>query len=312
MSFVLIEIAQPNRPVVVEPTAVHGTLSYVTPTAEKPVSYAGPPPPGVPQRGGRPDRRLVPIHDARALLSPPSLDGEGFALREAPTAVRDFTSDAVIRGTYYAEVERLLREETGASGVVIFDHTLRSDSEQQRKQLGAREPVRFVHNDYTALSGRRRVTDHLEPAEAARRLQGRHAVVNVWRPIGGTVRQAPLAVCDARSIAPDDLIPTDLVYPDRVGEVYSVRYSADHRWHYFPAMRPEEVLLIKTYDSVEDGTARFSAHSAFDDPTASGDAPARASIEVRALLFFEDRHQPRWRAEPFTRRPAQPQTSLHS
>jgi hypothetical protein len=88
-----------------------------------------------------------------------------------------------------------------------------------------REPVRYVHNDYTSWSGRRRVTDHLEPEHAAERLRGRHAVINVWRPIGGPVEEAPLAVCDARSIAPRDLIPTDLVYPDRVGEVYSMTYN---------------------------------------------------------------------------------------
>lgn len=313
MSFVLIEIDRHRARTAMLAPAVRGTLTYVAPSAEKPVSYAYPPPPGVPQRGGRPERHQVAIHDARHLPSPPTLDREGFALREAPTAVRDFANDAVIRGAYYAEVERLLRAETGASAVVIFDHTLRSDSDQQRKELGAREPVRFVHNDYTALSGRRRVSDHLEPEEAARRLQGRHAVVNVWRPIGSAVQQAPLALCDARSIAPDDLIPTDLVYPDRVGEVYSVRYSPGHRWHYFSAVRPEEVLLIKTYDSLEDGTARFSAHTAFDDPTASGDAAPRASIEVRALLFFADQtRRPTWRADVFVVRSAPPQTRLHS
>jgi len=313
MSFVLIEIDRPRMRAAVVAPSVHGTLTYIAPTGEKPVSYAYPPPPGVPQRGGRPERHQVEIRDARALQPPPALDREGFALREAPTALRDFANDVVIRDTYYPEIERLLREETGADAVVIFDHTLRSDSKEQRKELGAREPVRFVHNDYTALSGRRRVTDHLPAEEAARRLQGRHAVVNVWRPIGSTVQQAPLALCDARSIAPDDLIPTDLVYPDRVGEVYSVRHNPEHRWHYFSAMRPDEVLLIKTYDSLEDGTARFSAHTAFDDPSASGDAAPRASVEVRALLFFAGRsHRPTWRADLIVARPGEPRRSLHS
>lgn len=81
-------------------------------------------------------------------------------------------------------------------------------------------------------------------------------------------------------------MPTDLVYPDRVGEVYSVTYNPGHRWFYYPAMQPGEALLIKTYDSLEDGRARFTAHSAFDDPGTAPGAAARRSIEVRALVFF--------------------------
>ena len=80
-------------------------------------------------------------------------------------------------------------------------------------------------------------------------------------------------------------MPSDLVYPDRVGETYSVRYSPRHRWFYLPAMQPEEVLLLKCYDSATDGRARFAPHSAFLDPAAPPDAPPRESIELRALVF---------------------------
>lgn len=302
MSFVLIELPRPfidASPGLPEVTA---ELRYLTPSAERPVNYACEPPPGVPRRGGTADRRRVVLRDARSLASPAKLDREGFSLIEWPSRLRDFGDDAAIRAVYYPEVERLLRLETGAEHIVIFDHTLRSDSAERRRETGAREPVRFVHNDYTHLSGRRRVTDHLDADEAARRLEGRHAVINVWRPLGGPVRQAPLAVCDARSIAPEDLIPTDLVYSDRVGEVYSLRFSSQHRWYWYPEMRPEEVLLLKTYDSLEDGTARFSAHGAFDDPTAPSDAPPRASIEVRALVFFPQ-PRPVWHADLLSHRP---------
>jgi len=297
MSFVLIELPRPFASAPPGLPAVLSDLNYLTPAPAKPVNYVAPPP-GVAPRGGKPDRRQVSIRDARHLIEAPSLDREGFALRERGSALRDFDDPSLVRAAYYPEVERLLREETGAEHVVIFDHTLRSDSAATRQQSGAREPVRFVHNDYTHGSGRRRVTDHLQAEDAARRLQGRHAVVNVWRPIGRPVHQAPLAVCDARTIAADDLIATDLVYPDRVGEVYSVRFNPEHRWYYFSDMRPDEVLLIKTYDSLEDGTARFSAHTAFDDPTSPVDAAPRASIEVRALVFFPtEQRRPTWRAD---------------
>lgn len=303
MSFVLIELP---RPFAGSPSALPVTaeVRYLAPSAERSVNDASEPPPGVARRGGTADPRRVAMRDARGLATPATLDREGFSLVEFPSRLEDFGDDAAVRSVYYPEVERLIRLETGAEHVVIFDHTLRSDSVERRRVTGAREPVRFVHNDDTHHSGRRRVTDHLDPEEAARRLQGRHAVINVWRPIGGPVLQAPLAVCDARSIAPGDLIPTDLVYPDRVGEVYSVRFNPQHRWYWYPAMRPEEVLLLKTYDSLEDGTARFGAHGAFELPSRGTDTPPRASIEVRALVFFpRTQAQPRpiWHADVFSR-----------
>jgi hypothetical protein len=265
--------------------AVEGVLNYLAPTAEKPVNYTFQPPRGVAWRSGTPEPHAVAIRDARALARRPSLDVEGFALLDQATGTRDF-QDEEARSAYEREVEALLKGVSGAERVVVFDHTLRSVSAETRDKIGARPPVLYVHNDYTTVSGRRRVTDLLDPEEAAERLRGRHAVVNVWRPIGAPVEELPLAVCDARSIAADDWVPTDLVYPDRVGEVYSVRYNPAHRWYYYPAMRPDEALLIKTYDSAEDGRARFSAHSAFVDPTSSPDARPRQSIEVRALVFF--------------------------
>lgn len=265
---------------------VEALLAYLTPSAERPFSYTFAPPPGVPLRSGRADRRLVWIRDARTLAEPATLDREGFALVEHASAVRDFYDAEQVRSLYYPEVESLLRAETGAAKIVIFDHTLRAGSPEQRKQKGVQEPVRSVHNDYTAQSGLRRVADHLEADEAAERLRGRHAIVNVWRAIRGPIEETPLAVCDAQSIEAADLVATDLIYRDRVGEVYSVHFNAAHRWYYYPAMRSHEALLIKTYDSAEDGRARFSAHSAFDDPTSRPGAAPRESIEVRALVFF--------------------------
>jgi hypothetical protein len=130
------------------------------------------------------------------------------------------------------------------------------------------------------------VRDHLPAAEAAVRLQRRFAIINVWRPIGQAVQSAPLAMCDARSISHEDLVPSDLVYRDKVGETYALVYNPRHRWVYFPEVQPDEVLLLKIYDSRGDGTARLSAHTAFDDPNTPRHAPPRRSIELRALVFW--------------------------
>ena len=148
-----------------------------------------------------------------------------------------------------------------------------------------RDPVRAVHNDYTPKSGPQRVRD-LFPDEAEDLLGRRFAVVNAWHSIRRRVESWPLAVCDARSIAPGDFIATDLVYEDRVGEVFNLAHNAAHRWYYFPRMERDRTILLKCFDSATDGRARFSAHTAFEDPESPADAGPRESIELRALVFF--------------------------
>ncbi|CAG4904121.1 CmcJ/NvfI family oxidoreductase [Paraburkholderia saeva] len=273
--------------VIEQAAAVEADLNYLVATGEKPATYAYEPPAGVPLRSGTYRMHRVSVTNAR--VSPPpgglSLDQNGFELRRHTSELRDFSDPDAIEHVYYPESEALLRRSTGAKRVVIFDHTLR-DGEATRAK-GVREPVKYIHNDQTFVSGPRRVRDHLPPDEAEALLKGRVAIVNLWRPVGSTVESSPLALCDARSIALNDLVPSDLIYPDKVGETYAFVFNPRHRWYYFPQMTPEEVLLLKIYDSAGDDVARLTAHTAFDDPSSPADAPPRRSIELRALLFFE-------------------------
>jgi hypothetical protein len=276
-----------NVQVVASLQSVHATLNYLLPSERKPFAYTYEPPPGTPQRSGENDAvGDIAIRDARPLINRLSLDEQGFRLLRHATAATDLYDEEQLRGVYYPEVAKLLQAATGAEKVVIFDHTIRSVPKAQAGIEGYREPVRRVHNDWTAKSGPRRVRDHLHPDEAVERLQHRFAIINTWRPIRGPLEDAPLAVCDARSIAEADLIPSDLIYRDKIGETYGFAYSPDHRWYYFPKMQRDEVLLLKCYDSKEDGRARFTAHTAFDDPNTPAMAAPRESIEVRALVFF--------------------------
>ena len=73
---------------------------------------------------------------------------------------------------------------------------------------------------------------------------------------------------------------------DKVGETYAVVHRTRHRWFYFPRLTPDEVVLLKIYDSQATGTARLSAHTAFEDPTTPEGAPPRQSIEARTIAFF--------------------------
>ena len=149
----------------------------------------------------------------------------------------------------------------------------------------SRSPVRHVHNDYTARSAKQRVRDLLSGEKATSRLNRRFVQLNAWRPIGAPVLTTPLALTDAQTVAAEDLVATDLVYPDRVGEIYEVTHNPAHRLYYYPRMRPDELLLIKGYDSDEGDKASFTPHSAFDlDVT--GNPPPRQSIELRALAFY--------------------------
>jgi hypothetical protein len=267
-------------------TTIEAELNYLESNGERPVSYQYEPPPGVPKRSGVYRAHRVTISNAR--IAPPpgalSLDRNGFELHRRASALSDFSDPAKIESVYYREADALLKEATGAKRVVVFDHTLR-DGRVDRHD-GVREPVKYIHNDQTFVSGPRRVRDHLPRDEAEQLLKGRVAIVNLWRPIGETVQSSPLALCDSRSIALNDLVASDLVYPDKVGETYALVFNPRHRWYYFPNMTPDEYLLLKIYDSAGDGIARLTVHTAFDDPTSPADAPLRRSIELRALLFF--------------------------
>jgi hypothetical protein len=143
-----------------------------------------------------------------------------------------------------------------------------------------------VHNDYTDWSGPQRVRD-LYPDEADRLLAGRMAIIQAWRPIVGPLQRDPLAICDARSLGPDDLIAAERRHEDRIGEIYHVAHRATQRWYYFPEMTREEVLIFKCFDSLCDGRARFTAHGSFEDPNSPPNAPPRESIEIRTFAFFD-------------------------
>jgi hypothetical protein len=232
---------------------------------------------------GRSAPRTVTIANARP-LGELALDREGFRLVRHQFAPVNFYDAEEVRRVYYPELARMLSAASGASKVVIFAHDVRSSDQSKQDGDRVREPVSSVHNDYTPKSGPRMVRETLPHDEAEHRLGKRFAEVNVWKPIREPVLDRPLAVCDARSIAPDDLVATDRYLKH---EVYMMTYNPSHRWFYFPKMLTGETLLIKGFDSMLDGRARVTAHASFVDPTTPADAPPRESIEARALLFFD-------------------------
>ena len=229
------------------------------------------------------EKRPMPVQDGRAAEL--SIEKNGFVLVDHPTAVENFFEPDQLTSVYYPEVERLIKAVAGASRVVIFDHTLRSGDESEREAKLVREPVLSAHNDYTEWSGPQRVREIL-PDEADALLKRRFAIIQVWRAINQPIESNPLALADARSVAMDDLLISERRYPHRVGQTYRLRYSPAHRWFYFPRMRRDEAIVFKVFDSQNDGRARFTPHTAFDDPTTPPGAVPRQSIEARAFAFF--------------------------
>lgn len=269
---------------------IEAELSYLTPMAEKPVSYAYEPPAGVPRSNGKFETHKVPIRDARTISHQVSLDREGFGLTAHDTKVSDFYDEDEVRNVYYPEAKQLLLNAVGASEIFIFDATLRNAQLSRPNENEIREPVKRAHNDFTAKSGYTRarkvlIEEGIDNVDEL--LQKRFALINIWRAIA-PIQESPLAVCDARSIAPQDLVAGDLLYRNYAGETYAITYNPSHKWFYFPQMQPDEALFIKCFDSAEDGRARFAAHTGFDDPTSPPDAAPRQSIELRTVVFYPD------------------------
>jgi hypothetical protein len=269
---------------------VRAPLRFIKPQLTKPKFLSAALTGGEPEFLFASEDHLVTISDLRPFADDLLLDREGFELLARPSRVTDFYDDDQVEHVYYPEIEALLARELGASRVVVFDATRRSDGGAgATNKDGLRRPASRIHVDYTVKSGPQRVIDLLGSAEARRLAEAgkRIAQVNVWRPITGPVERSPLAVADASTIKPENLVATEQVFPDRIGEIYHLTYDPAQRWYYAPRMTADEVLLLKGWDSCDDGRARFTPHTAFTLPDTPAAAGPRESIEVRTLVVWD-------------------------
>jgi hypothetical protein len=265
---------------------IKARLNYVIDTGTPPVQYIDWPEMQHKAVPAQYRQHEVSIRNGRPLRDTFKLDTHGFVFVDHLTSVNDFTNSDERKRVYDAEVQELIKRSSGASSVVVFDHTIRTGDEARRKAESARPPVKSVHNDYTENSAPRRLREIIGDAEADARLKRRYAIVQVWRPIRCKVVMDPLAICDARSIPPQGFILVQRRYPYRTGEVYHIAYHPAHLWYYFPEMERNEALVFKVFDSDASKPARFTAHTAFDDPHTPADAWPRESIETRTFAFF--------------------------
>jgi len=274
----------------------------------------------------------MPVHDGRDMEGAErrTLTANGFEMVTRPIANPDIDfldHDQVVRG-YYPQCAEIIKEATGASFVAAFDHNVRSAKGKKSKQRieGGQQvqpPAHIVHGDYTLTSAPDRLRylagppgsndtfatqlsdgeTLLDAADVERAIDsGRFAIINLWRNIAHEpVATHPLALCDAASVSPDDLVVFEIHYADRIGENYFAKHSDEHQWYFFSALNRDEALLLKQWDSSgelarskgaegdaasADAPSTFSFHSAFKDPTTPPDAPDRWSIEVRCAVLY--------------------------
>ena len=267
---------------------VTAPVTFSVDTGKTPVTLVTKP--GVPQipHSNEYETHDVDIVNARPNADRFDLDRQGFAFKKYDSAVQDFFDDDEVRAVYYPEMEQLVAKAVGAAKVIVFDHTIRLQDEAARVAREVRGPVNGVHNDFTVNSARHRVRDLLPADEAEARLQKRFGSINIWRPLREPVQNRHLVICGYGDMDDANLIASERHYGDRIGGVYRLTYNPAQRWHYFPDMMCNEVILLKCFDSLTDGTARWTAHGSFNDPNAPADAAGRESIEIRTLYFFDD------------------------
>jgi hypothetical protein len=262
-------------------TGVEAVIRYVVP-GEKAVFY-----PTDRERSYWPgEEHRVRIENMRLRAGELSLERNGFVLVRERTEVQNFHDADEVKRVYYPEVFDIVRRLSGAVKVIAFGEIARSDGTQTGD---GRRPAYGAHVDYDNLTVRRFAEDILGRDEAARWLAMRYVLMNLWRPIAPVYR-TPLALCDASSVARADLNDSEirggLNDPNRPSMWgFNLSYSPRHRWYYAPRMQPDEVLVFKLFDS-DASRVQWTGHTAFDDPTATPDAPARESIEIRTISFI--------------------------
>jgi hypothetical protein len=233
------------------------------------------------------DPHPVRIEDVRPIAGQLSFDRNGFVLLNEPTAVADFTAKAEVEGIYVPEIIDLVKRLTGAEKVITFGTVIRSDAPDM---ADGGLPAHGAHVDYGDFTVRETARDILG-AEADQWLDRRYTLINLWRPIR-TVERTPLALCDASTVFAEDMFDSevrgglgDANRPSLWG--YNLAYNPGHRWYYAPQMRPDEIYAFKLFDS-DRSRIQWTAHTAFEDPTAAADAKPRQSIEIRTISFMPE------------------------
>ncbi|WP_298986491.1 CmcJ/NvfI family oxidoreductase [uncultured Roseibium sp.] len=223
----------------------------------------------------------VSVLDLRDGQTTVDFQNDSVVFVDNPSSVVDFGADGGWKPEYDLHLTELLKEQIGAEDVLVFDHTVRVDD-----PASGRKPARNVHSDYSETGARQRLVDLVGETEAEVWDEGHFGFVNVWRPVKAPIMSAPLGFVRPRSVAKEDWVLLDLIYPDRTGQIMGLVNAAGHEWVYLSRMRPDEVAIFNIFDNK--GLASI-AHSALDRVENGGLGSVRMSIESRTLVRYADR-----------------------
>lgn len=219
----------------------------------------------------------VTVRDVRSIKAGDSFEKSSVGFACFPTAVSSFKGHAW-EDTYNVELAKLLEIEIGAQEVIVFDHTLRVDDPKAE-----RAPARNVHSDYSIEGAQKRLIDILGEDEAAEWAKGHFAFINVWRPVGAPINSAPLGFIRPASVADQDWILLDLIYPNRKGQIMGLAANRHHDWLYMSKMTPDEVAFFNIFDNRGLPSIAHSALDMIEDPNIH---TVRRSIESRTLVRY--------------------------
>lgn len=253
-------------------------------------------------------RRVSDYYPGLSPTTPECMDKLGLSLAHLESKCENFYDSAEVERVFYPEIEKLLLDFfPGSTDALVYNHDVfdkdykgdrTEDQDNKNPGVNARYAT-LVHNDLNDNSGRVRCRELLTKnlrnfgrtqtyteAEADEKMSRRFMSINLAKPME-TVEQFPFVLCAWPSFADQPYITNYRVYDDRVGETTRFTYRADHEWYWFPRQRPNEVSMLKCYDSVTDGSvSRWSFHTACIDPNVPLDAPCRKNVVVRAYVFF--------------------------
>ncbi|KAH6690762.1 hypothetical protein BKA61DRAFT_285586 [Leptodontidium sp. MPI-SDFR-AT-0119] len=242
----------------------------------------------------------IPIGDIRGLEKAFKIDDCGFEVFNHISKVRDLHSGGLESNMaltqYKLETEELLTTYLGASFVCCYDFVMRKNIVfddtvfDLKDPMHAIGPARGAHNDITYNSGPMIINRNLTDDQKREFLQPgyRFRIVNTWRSLLPVLEDRPLALCDSRTVAPSDLIACDRIIPDRVGEVYYLKYNPQHEWYWMSKQTSSEPYMFVLYDTKAGSHARFCPHVSFPNPGAAKDSPPRQSVETRSIVITRE------------------------
>ncbi|WP_313805133.1 CmcJ/NvfI family oxidoreductase [Sphingobium sp.] len=229
----------------------------------------------------------VNILDADAFPTPPTLEIEGFCSVPHKIDLPDLADSREAAASYRESLLPLLKAMTGADELVMaqFCVVRRQELTAIEKDIEKTVGADFVHWDVTDI-GIEQVTDYFY-ARPSRPGMRRMALYNIWKLLSVGPTNLPLAVCDARSVRPEDITAGPAYFPSVDGDVDTGFFHPnDHfRWAYFSKLTSNDVLIFKQYDT-DPTQPKMVPHSAFNDPSCPPGAAPRISIESRCMAYW--------------------------